>query len=121
MLEGVGSSLGVVVVRAIFAGWLIALTVRLLPGADSSRVSIIFILTYLIGIGGFNHAIACSTKMSYLVVTGSESWNAYAIRFLIPTLIGNIIGAASLVACLGHAQIVGGRKHLNGAQKYRYY
>ena len=48
--EGVGSGFGIVLVRAIFAGWLIALTVWLLPVAKSARVSIIIILTYLIGL-----------------------------------------------------------------------
>ena len=60
----------------------------LLPGADSSRVSIIIILTYLIGLGGFNHTIAGSVKMFYLVVTGGETFSAYLTQFLAPTLLG---------------------------------
>ena len=59
----VTSGFGIVLVRAIFAGWLIALMVWLLPGADSSRVSIIIILTYVIGLGGFNHIVAGSTTV----------------------------------------------------------
>ena len=62
--ERLGSSFGVVLVRARFAGWLIALMVWLLPGAESARVSIIIIITYLIGVGGFNHVIAGSNKCS---------------------------------------------------------
>jgi formate/nitrite transporter FocA (FNT family) len=108
--EGLGSGFGTVLARAIFAGWLIALTVWLLPAADSSRVSIIIILTYLIGIGGFAHVIAGSTKMFYLIVTGNESWGAYIAHFLIPTLLGNIVGGVSLVAFLGHAQVVAGKE-----------
>jgi formate/nitrite transporter FocA (FNT family) len=107
--EGLGAGFGTVFVRAIFAGWLIALTVWLLPAADSSRVSIIIILTYLIGIGGFNHVIAGSTKMLYLVVTGAATWSGYTAHFLIPTLLGNIAGGVSLVAALGHAQVLGGK------------
>jgi formate-nitrite transporter family protein len=107
--EGLGSGFATVLVRGIFAGWLIALTVWLLPAADSSRVSIIIILTYLIGIGGFNHVIAGSTKMFYLIVTGGATWIEYVAHFLIPTLLGNIIGGVSLVAFLGHAQVVGGK------------
>lgn len=110
--EGLGSGYGIVLVRAIFAGWLIALTVWLLPGAESARVSIIIILTYLIGLGGFNHIIAGSTKQFYLVVTGVESWGAYFLHFFVPTLLGNIIGGVSLVAFLGHAQVVAGKETL---------
>jgi formate/nitrite transporter FocA (FNT family) len=93
-----------------FCGWLIALMVWLLPGAESARVSIIIILTYLIGLGGFNHVIAGSTKMFFLVATGEGSWSYYLGRFLVPTLLGNIIGGVSLVAFPGHAQVVAGKE-----------
>jgi formate/nitrite transporter FocA (FNT family) len=104
-----GASFGIVLVRAIFAGWLIALMVWLLPAAEAARVSIVIIITYLIGIGGFNHIIAGSTTMFYLLVTGSISWGAYIMQFFIPTLLGNVIGGLSLVTALGHAQVVGGK------------
>jgi formate/nitrite transporter FocA (FNT family) len=108
--DGLGSGFWAVVMRAIFAGWLIALMVWLLPGAESARVSIIIILTYLIGLGGFNHVIAGSTKMFFLVATGAEGWGDYLGRFLVPTLLGNIIGGVSLVAFLGHAQVMAGKE-----------
>lgn len=111
-LEHAGTGFWIVLVRAIFAGWLIALTVWLLPGAESARVSIIIILTYLIGLGGFNHIVAGSTQQFYLVLTGVESWTNYAFQFFVPTLIGNIIGGVSLVAFLGHAQVVAGKETL---------
>ncbi len=100
---------GVIFMRAVFAGWLIALMVWLLPGAESARVSIIIIVTYLIGLGGFNHVVAGSTKLMFLVVTGSETWASYVGHFFLPTLAGNIVGGVSLVAFLGHAQVVAGK------------
>lgn len=99
---------GVIFVRAIFAGWLIALMVWLLPAAESARVSIIIILTYIIGLGGFNHVIAGSVKELFLVVRGAATWPEYFLRFFIPTLLGNIAGGVSLVAFLGHAQVAAG-------------
>lgn len=101
-------SFWIVLSRAIFAGWLIALMVWLLPAAETSKVSIIIILTYLIGLGGFNHVIAGSTKVLFLVASGAESWSAFLNHFFIPTLCGNILGGVSLVAFLGHAQVVAG-------------
>jgi len=82
--------------------------VWLLPAAESARISIIVIITYVIGLGGFNHVIAGSTKVMFLVVTGAEAWSHYFMRFFLPTLIGNIVGGVSLVAFLGHAQIASG-------------
>ncbi len=104
-----GATFGTVLVRAIFAGWLIALMVWLLPAAESAKVSIIIILTYLVGIGDFNHIVAGSTTALFLVLTKSISWGNYLIQFFIPTLVGNIIGGVSLVAALGHGQVVGGK------------
>jgi formate/nitrite transporter FocA (FNT family) len=80
--------------------------VWLLPGAESARVSIIIIVIYLVGIGGFNHIVAGSTTIFFLVVTRLLSWGAYVTRFFIPTLLGNVIGGTALVAALGHAQVV---------------
>ncbi|MGB6200062.1 MAG: formate/nitrite transporter family protein [Candidatus Acidiferrales bacterium] len=103
-----GGGFGVIFMRAIFAGWLIALMVWLLPAAESARVSIIIIITYLIGLAGFSHVIAGSTKFMFLVVNGAETWHDFVLRFFIPTLLGNIAGGVSLVAFLGHAQVVSG-------------
>jgi len=108
-LDGSGDAFWIAMTRAVFAGWLIALMVWLLPGAESSRVAIIIIVTYLIGLGGFHHIIAGSNKNFFLVVTGAESWSHFLTGFFLPTLIGNIIGGVSLVAFLNHAQVVAGK------------
>ena len=104
-----GSGFWTVMVRAIFAGWLIALMVWLLPGAESAKVSIIIIITYLVGLAGFNHIIAGSTTSLFLVVTKTVPFANYLTQFFVPTLLGNIVGGVSLVAALGHAQVVGGK------------
>src|ERR1700739_2144170 len=108
--DGVGAGFWVVVMRAIFAGWLIALMVWLLPGAESARVSIIIILTYVIGLGSFNHIVAGSTTVFYMVVAHGLSFLVYFRQFFLPTLLGNIVGGVTLVAALGHAQVVGGKE-----------
>jgi formate-nitrite transporter family protein len=45
-----------------------------------------------------------------LIVTGDETWSAYLIHFLIPTLLGNIVGGVSLGAFLNHEQVVAGKE-----------
>lgn len=106
--EHLDAGFGLVLVRSIFAGWLIALVVWLLPGAESARVSVIIILTWLIGVGGFNHIVAGSNKMFFLVASGVEGWGWYFGHFFVPVLLGNVIGGVSLVASLSHAQVVSG-------------
>lgn len=96
--------------RAILAGWLIALMVWMLPDAASSRVIVIIIMTYLIGISSLSHIIAGSTNIFFLVAQGRLSLGQYFTAFFFPTLIGNVAGGVSLVAALAHAQVVGGKK-----------
>jgi len=94
--------------RGIFAGWLIALMVWLLPSAQSAKVSIIVIVTFLVGLGEFSHIIAGSVEVLYLVVTGVASWSTYLLGFMLPALCGNILGGVLLVAALNHAQAMAG-------------
>lgn len=96
---------GTILLRAIFAGWLIALMVWLQPAADTARLQVIILITYLVGIGAFAHIIASSVEVMYLASTGAISWLTYLVGFMTPTLIGNIIGGVVLVAVLNYAQV----------------
>ena len=91
--------------RAIFAGWLIALMVWLLPVAQTGRVTVIIIITYLIGIAGFPHIIAGSTEMFYALLIGTTSPSIAFGQFFIPTLIGNTIGGVAMVSAINYAQV----------------
>jgi formate/nitrite transporter FocA (FNT family) len=96
---------GLTVLRGIFAGWLIALMVWLLPSTDGTRLHIIILITYFVALGGFAHIIAGSIEVLYLVNLGVVSWFTFFIGFMIPTLIGNIIGGVLLVAMLNFGQV----------------
>src|SRR3954470_2854786 len=89
-------------VRAIFAGWLIALMVWLLPSTEGSRPLIIIIITYVVGLGGFAHIIAGSVEGAFLVQTGEAPISVFIIRFFVPTLLGNVVGGVALVAVLNY-------------------
>lgn len=89
----------------MFAGWLIALMVWLLPVAESGRVMIIILITYVVGLGGFAHIIAGSVNAFYVLMAGEASVGAFFMRFLIPTLLGNILGGVAFVAAVNHAQV----------------
>lgn len=93
----------------IFGGWLIALMVWLLPAAESARVWVIIIITYFVGLGGFSHVIAGSVETLYLVALGRITFITYLQGFLLPCLIGNIVGGVLIVAVINHGQVVAGR------------
>jgi len=94
--------------RGVFAGWLVALIVWLLPFAESARIWVIVIITYVIGIAHFSHVVAGSIDVFALAWVGEASWGHVLIHFVLPALVGNIVGGGALVASLNHAQVVAG-------------
>ncbi len=92
-------------VKGIFAGWLIALMVWLLPAAAHSRLWVVLIITYVVGAAGLSHIIAGSVEGLYAVVHGSASWIHYLRDFLLPVFIGNSLGGVLLVSILNYAQV----------------
>jgi formate/nitrite transporter FocA (FNT family) len=97
---------GTIVLRGIVAGWLIALMVWLLPGADELRLFVVMIVTYAVGVGAFSHIIAGSVEVLFVVASGDMSWPQYLGGYLLPVFIGNVLGGVSLVAVLNYAQVV---------------
>jgi formate/nitrite transporter FocA (FNT family) len=108
-LEAIDARFETTLLRAVFAGWLIAIMVWMLPAAKSAQFFVIVVMTWLVGAGGLAHVIAGSTDVLYLVFAGKLAWLDYFSRFLLPALLGNTVGGTLLVAGLNHAQVVGGR------------
>ena len=97
-------------IRAVFAGWLIALLVWMLPAASQAQIWVIILMTWLLGAAGLTHVIAGTADVVFLVARGVETWTSYLIGFLAPALIGNMFGGLTLVAALNHAQVSAGKK-----------
>jgi formate/nitrite transporter FocA (FNT family) len=93
-------------IKGVFAAWLIAMMVWMLPAAEAARFFVVIVMTYLVALGGFAHIIAGSVEVCYVVLTGGAAWGDY-FGWLLPTLAGNIVGGTTLVAALGHAQVAG--------------
>ena len=96
------------ILQGIFAGWLIALMVWMLPATQGGKTAIIVLMTYLIGLGGFPHIIAGSVEVLYAVVHGGLPWTEYLLRWAPATLLGNVIGGVALVSALNYAQVFAG-------------
>jgi formate/nitrite transporter FocA (FNT family) len=72
--ETVGLPFGQALLRGIFAGWLLALLVWLLPFAEHARFFVIIALTWMISVCGFTHVVAGSVEAFYLASSGLVSW-----------------------------------------------
>lgn len=106
--SAIDGTFGTVFLQAIAAGWLIALMVWMVPAAKEAKFWVIVVMTWLVGAAGLAHVIAGSTDVLYLVFNGELPYPTYLGRFLLPALLGNVIGGVTLVACLNHAQVVAG-------------
>lgn len=91
--------------KAIVAGWLLGTMVWLLPALPRHKVLVIVVMTWMIGLGNFAHAIAGSTEVLYLVFRGSLPVGDYIVRFLLPTVAGNIVGGSIIFGLISHAQV----------------
>ena len=94
-----------VLIKAVFAGWLIALMVWLLPAASGSRFFVIIAVTWLIGVAHFSDVIAGSAETAFAAMHGAIGWQDYLLGFLLPAFLGNSIGGVVFVALLNHAQV----------------
>ena len=94
-----------VLIKGVFAGWLIALMVWLMPAASSAKFFVIIAVTWLIAIAHFSHVIAGSVEGAFAAIHGAVRWDQYLVGFLVPAVIGNSIGGVVFVALLNHAQV----------------
>ncbi|MHB8732524.1 MAG: formate/nitrite transporter family protein [bacterium] len=107
--QAAAGDIGTVLLRGVFAGWLIALMVWVLPFAESARVTVILIITYVVALGGFTHIVAGSVDVFYLIGTGAIAARDAALSYMLPTLAGNVLGGVALVSALNHAQVMAGK------------
>ncbi|KQP31797.1 transporter [Methylobacterium sp. Leaf104] len=103
--HAIGSAFGTTVIKAVFAGWLIALMVWMLPATGSAAPFVIILITWLVSMCGLSHIVAGSVDAFYLVFAGQATMVDYAWRFFLPTLIGNVFGGTALVAVLNFGQV----------------
>ena len=92
--------------RAISAGFLMAAMVWLIPSADRAQIVVITLMTYLIAIGGFPHIVAGSMEAFMLAIDDQLSWGSMTSHFMLPVLVGNIVGGTALFALLSYAQVM---------------
>jgi formate/nitrite transporter FocA (FNT family) len=94
-------------ISALLAGWLMALGAWLAVSSPriGSQIVCIYIVTFLIGIGGLHHSIAGSVEMFAAMMVSSEFTINQAARFIGVALLGNLMGGSLFVALLNYAHI----------------
>lgn len=91
--------------RGIPAGFFIASIAWILPNARGSEFWVVFLVTYVVGVGGFSHVVAGSAEAWLLALTGKASFGWALTGFILPALAGNILGGTGLFAVLAHGQV----------------
>jgi formate/nitrite transporter FocA (FNT family) len=91
--------------QGIPAGFLVASIAWIRSAADDSSFWIVLLLSYLIAIGGFTHVIAGAAEAFLLLWAGKAGIGWVLGTFIVPVLLGNIVGGTGLFAMLAHAQV----------------
>ena len=92
--------------RGITSGFLMAAMVWLIPAAGQAQFRIVYLITYLIGVGGFAHIVSGSVYAFMLVAAGELGWMQMLGSFTLPVLAGNIVGGTVLFALISYAQVM---------------
>lgn len=98
---------GEILVSSVLAGWLMAQggwLVMATPPA-SSQVLCIYIVTFIIGLGGLHHSIAGSAEIfNGLLVDDHANW-LQGMKCIALMVLGNVLGGSLIVAILNYGHI----------------
>lgn len=94
-------------VSSTLAGWLMALGAWLICATppNVSPISSVYIVTFLIGLGGLHHSIAGSAEMFTALSLSTDFTIGEVVRFIGLAVIGNLIGGSLFVAALNYGHI----------------
>ncbi len=90
----------------VVGGWLIALVAWTVTASHWTigQLAMIYLLTFLVGIGHFAHCIASSCEILTAVMFGSVALTTY-VHWLLPATLGNICGGVVIVSLLNYGQV----------------
>jgi formate/nitrite transporter FocA (FNT family) len=95
---------------AVIAGWIIALAAWLVSGSHSitGSVMVIWMLTFVVGLGEFSHCVASACEVFVTILTKHAAWSQFPGWFFV-TVAGNICGGVGLVTILEYGQVMHGK------------
>jgi formate/nitrite transporter FocA (FNT family) len=108
-LDAIANPPATVFWSGVMGGWIIALAAWLVSGSHSitGSVMVIWMLTFVVGLGNFAHCIATSGEILVAVLAHQAPWSAYPHWFIYAVL-GNICGGVGMVTLLEYGQVIYG-------------
>ena len=90
----------------VIGGWLIALVAWVVTASHWTigQLVMVWLLTFVVGIGQFSHCIATSGEILCAVVAGVVSGGTY-LHWLLFATMGNILGGVVMVSVLNYGQV----------------
>lgn len=109
-LEALHSPPSTIFWSGVMGGWIIATVAWLVSGSHSitGSVMIIWMLTFVVGLGSFAHCIATSGEILAAVLIGKAAWASYPV-WLAFAVAGNICGGVGMVTLLEYGQVIYGK------------
>jgi formate/nitrite transporter FocA (FNT family) len=93
----------------VIGGWIIALVAWMVSASTWTigQIAVIWLLTFVVGLGHFSHCIATSGEILASVFAGHESFGSY-LNWLLCATTGNITGGIFIVTLLNFGQVKAG-------------
>ena len=115
-LESVHREPSAIFWSGVMGGWIIATAAWLVSGSHSitGSVMIIWMLTFVVGLGNFAHCIAGSGEVFAAVLTHQSPWRSFP-QWFFPAVAGNICGGVGMVTLLEYGQVVVGESSDQGS------
>lgn len=90
----------------VVTGFLLALVAWLVEGSDTvtGRVAVIWVLTFLVSLGSFDHCIATTVTAFSALIDGALGLGEL-LGWFVPVLLGNVIGGVAIVAAINYGQV----------------
>lgn len=108
-MDAIHASPSTVFWSGVMGGWIIAMMAWLVSGSHSitGSVALIWVLTFVVGLGNFAHCIATSGEILAAVLTHHTGWGSYPMWFF-PAVAGNMCGGIGMVTVLEYGQVIYG-------------
>lgn len=94
----------------VVAGWLLALVAWTIEASEHviGQIALIWGLTFLIGLGSFDHCVSTTSEVLSAVISGSVPAGHF-LAWLSAVTLGNILGGVAIVGLLNYGQVRAGK------------